>query len=346
MEESVPTPIIRNVARIAGSTRTFLRSKSAIAGPGSRTELEDLRRRLDEVRRENAGLRARLVARGEGAGAGLIAPERIVWSFGSGRTGSSWLNAMLREPENHVNWGEPLVGKLFADLYYSQTGELNRENMHFIMSEPLKEVWLRSIRSFVLEGATARFPEVAEQGYLMVTDPNGSVGAPLIMGALPESRMVLLVRDPRDVVASFLDASRSGSWLNSWGGGKASLADDQPDLFVRQRANSYMAHMGKTKEAYDAHPGRKVRIRYEDLRTDTLGAMRRLYSTLEIPVGAEGLAEAVERHSWENLPAAQKGSGKFFRKAMPGGWREDLTSEQARIVEKITAPILEEFYSG
>lgn len=342
----MPTPKIKGVARIAGRAKTFLNSKMGVANSESRTELEELRRRLAAEQRDNAMLRASLTGRSESTQPNLIAPEKIVWSFGSGRTGSSWLNAMLREPESHANWGEPLVGKLFADLYYSQTGELNRENMHFVLSEPLREVWLKSIRSFVLEGATARFPEVVERGYLMATDPNGSVGAPLIMGALPDSRMILLVRDPRDVVASFLDASRSGSWLNAWGGGKASLADSQPNLFVKHQAHSYMEHMGRAKEAYDAHPGYKVLIRYENLRTNTFETLRHLYSNLEIPVDQDELTRTVRKHSWENLPTTQKGSGKFFRKATPGGWHEDLTPEQAKIVEEITAPILREFYGA
>ena len=42
------------------------------------------------------------------------------------------------------------------------------------------------------------------------------MGAPLLMEALPESRMILLVRDPRDVAASTLDAAKEGGWLHSW----------------------------------------------------------------------------------------------------------------------------------
>lgn len=85
-------------------------------------------------------------------------------------------------------------------------------------------------------------------------------------------------------------------------------------------------------------------MRYEDLRSDTLGAMRRLYAALDIDVDADELSRAVEKHAWENIPAEKKGEGKFFRKAAPGGWREDLTPRQVRIVEEITAPLLEEFY--
>ena len=89
--------------------------------------------------------------------------------------------------------------------------------------------------------------------------------------------------------------------------------------------------------------GHKVLVRYEDLRADTLGTMRHIYSALEIPVDEGDLSKAVEEYAWENIADNRK--GKFYRKATPGGWREDLTSEQARIVEEIARPLLEEFYS-
>ena len=85
-------------------------------------------------------------------------------------------------------------------------------------------------------------------------------------------------------------------------------------------------------------------IKYEDLRADTFETMKRLYAALGIDVDEGELAWVVERHSWENIPKGKKGEGKFRRKAKPGSWREDLTPEQAEVVERITSPLLEELY--
>ena len=122
------------------------------------------------------------------------------------------------------------------------------------------------------------------------------------------------------------------------------LVDQNPDAFVKSRAKSYLRAIGYAKQAYDAHGGRKVLVRYEELRADTLGTMRRICSALELPAEEEELVRAVKKHSWESIPEELKGEGKSFRKAAPGGWREDLSPEQAALVERITAPLLEEFY--
>jgi len=313
-----------------------------------RERLSKQQRQLARQRHELTELRAQVWESVHGAGQAGIDPENVVWIFGTARTGSTWLALMMEELAGHSVWREPYVGELFGRFYLTWAGAKHFETKHLILSQRYRESWLRSLRAFVLGEASVRFPEVADGGYLVVKEPNGAVGAPLLLEALPESRLVFLIRDPRDVVASSLDAFKKDSWLHerrvSEGGGRTAMFDLQADTVVERTANRYLQDIVGVRDAYDAHSGHKTLVKYEDLRTDTLGTMKRLYSDLEIPVEEEELARAVEKHSWENVPEEDKGEGKFYRKAKPGGWREDLTEEQARTVERITAPLLEECY--
>jgi len=255
---------------------------------------------------------------------------------------------MMADLDGHEWWHEPLVGHLFGHLYQERAGR-RRDDEHFILGGP-KELWLDPVRGFVLDSATSRFPAVAEgERYLVIKEPHGSQGAPLLMEALPESRMILLVRDPRDVVASRMDLASEGSVsrqaMRKRGQEKKNLAaDERPDDFVKSQARRYLRHIEFVKLAYDAHEGPKALLRYEDLKADTLGEMRRLYSSLLIPVEERELARVVRKHHWENIPERKKGAGKFRRKATPGGWTKDLTPQQIATVEEITAPLLDKFY--
>ena len=187
----------------------------------------------------------------------------------------------------------------------------------------------------------------------MIKEPHGSVGAPLLMKALPESRMIFLVRDPRDVAVSAMDAHRKGSRPSKRRMTKRpelfeedQEADKQPDSFIEGHAKTYLHNIKLTEQAYKAHEGRKVQIRYEDLRADTLATMKLIYSALEIPVDEGELARVVEKRSWENIPEDEKGPGKIRRKASPKGWKDDLTPRQVEIIEKEAAPILDRFYAN
>jgi hypothetical protein len=275
-------------------------------------------------------------------------PENMIWIFCTARSGSTWLTNVLDELVEGAVWEEPKVGRLFGEFYsrYARTKQTQLGRVNFVLGEPTREAWTRALRNFVLQMAWASHPSITPERYLIVKEPGGAIGAPLLMDALPESRMVLLVRDPRDFAASVLDAVKKGGWmyegLDEWA--RKDLSSERAVLrYLKVLSNQYVRQMSNGKKAFDSHEGRKILLKYDALREDTLGTMRHLCAALAIPVDEQRLARAVVRHSWEKVPEKEKGAGKFYRKATPGGWREDLTPEQARIVEDITAPLIEEF---
>jgi hypothetical protein len=285
-------------------------------------------------------------------GAPRVRPESLVWmfSYGSGRAGTTWLSKMLKHLDGYDLWKSPRVGSLFGDFYYDHPASLRGGDRTDHILSPEKETWLGPLRSFVLEGIALRFPELGKPGsdlqYLFISEHHGSLGAPLIMDALPESRMLLIMRDPRDVAASTREASKSSGWVRKVEGvDERTLADINPIAFMKAHVEQNVRSMAHARQAYEAHRGPKAILKYEDLRADTLSTMRQTLSALDLPFEDAQLVEAVEKFSWDNVPDKKKGEGKFHRKATPGGWKEDLSEEEIRIVEEGFEALINEFYA-
>jgi LPS sulfotransferase NodH len=291
-----------------------------------------------------------------GVTSGSINPENMVWILGSPRTGSTWLSEILGEPRGHALWKEPFFGVVLNFRNnLAHRGYLNSKQ--FLLGEPYRDVWIGSMRRLLLDVGRVKFPNISLKHHLIIKEPNGSMSAPLILEAFPESKLVFLLRDSRDVVASLLDAAQEGSWYGydkfeasvaeavRRGGGPDTPLDRSDDELVGQLARNYVNNVSAVKEAYARHPeGAKVMIRYEDLRAAPRDCVSYICDSLGIEVDSEQLKQAVERRAFESIPQEHRGRGKFHRKATPGGWREDLTPEQVRVVEEITGPLLREFY--
>src|SRR5919199_6554171 len=173
----MPVPKNRSVSEIARDIRAFANRKAGIARGGTPKRIGAQIQRLERAGKGIATRKVRALKlwvwrRLGGAEAGGIRAENIVWIFGAGRTGSSWLAAMMGEMEGHTVWFEPWVGALF-DPYHLRLER--RKGEHFILSPRYRSTWLRGIRSFVLDGACARFPKAAGlSSYLVIKEPGGS----------------------------------------------------------------------------------------------------------------------------------------------------------------------------
>src|ERR671911_701256 len=153
----------RAVLDVAKDVRAYLRFEVGIIRgevPGSAEVLgrppDLLQEQLASKDREISRLRARLAAGGGDATAGGIPPEHFIWVFGVARTGSSWLGAMMGDMDDHATWYEPYVGDVFGYAYYMRAGEQQRGREDYILGDPYRGAWIRSLRTFVLEGGQAR----------------------------------------------------------------------------------------------------------------------------------------------------------------------------------------------
>ncbi len=343
----MPVYTSRTVSEITRRIRAFLSLDVGLSRgevPEPEHKLEQVRQQLVSKNRKIAELQAKLAGEGTTVEAIGVKPENIIWIFGTPRSGSTWLGRMMSGLDGHALWDEPRVGELFGLFLTERGNHLRQDNEAFILTKNrYQNVWLKPRAVSDPRRSRARFPEAK---HLTIKEPGGSTGAPFLMEVMPESRMILLVRDPRDVAASMLAGAKKGGWImeakdlgDYWKQG-----DDDPDAYVERRARAYLTDVVNAKRAYEAHEGHKALVRYEDLRADTSTVMQRIYSSLGVAVDGGELARVVKKLSWENTPTEWKGEGKIYRKATPGDWREDLTREQVAIVERITAPILSEFY--
>ena len=168
------------LSKVAGGVRAFFSLKAGAAHEGAtpgqgeghqsgqaqdqerratqEREIERTHRLLAAKDRELAELRAMLDrSRGEST-VGAVNPENVIWIFGAGSTGSTWLSSMMAEIEEHALWSEPWVGALFGRYYY-HVDERKHQAPGFILG-PYKESWLGSITNFVMVGARIRFADL------------------------------------------------------------------------------------------------------------------------------------------------------------------------------------------
>ena len=202
-----------------------------------------------------------------------------------------------------------------------------------------------AVRAFIETAINTRYPDLTATDVLVLKDQNASAGCDEISAALPESRFIALIRDPRDVMASMIDAvEKPTSWawderLAAW------IGEVRNPEFAGTFYSSIATLLDFTLTVHEAHRGPKSIVRYEDLRADTASALRRLLGDLDLHPDQPSIDEVCHRHAFERIPVSETGSGKFFRTANPGGWRETLPDGFREAVSAPLPPLLSQFYS-
>jgi hypothetical protein len=312
----------------------------------------------DPLRKRFSRLRRAAVCSGPGA---RHFDEKVLWIFGSPRSGSTWLLWMLRDHPSIVPINEPLIGyhlgPFLADTPGFQATGLDRDNFTLrrakrhnrnqFFADEFGDVWSPMLGRFMRERFEAhlrRYPPPAgySNAVLAIKEPNGSQAADLVMEAMPGSRLCFLLRDGRDVVDSELAGVLEGGWAGAEFDGARGVVEDQRLEYVSQAARKWLWRTEIVQQAFERHAGPKVLVRYEDLRRDPLAEMDSLFTWLELEIAPPELESLVSRHAFEALDEAKRGPDKFYRSAEPGAWERNLTEGEQEAIHDIIGPKLAE----
>ena len=255
--------------------------------------------------------------------------DRVIWLFGHPRSGTTWLARLLTDGFGLKMWNEPYLVQVLGFANRLQRNEPGRfDDETFWMSHPQEGNWTASLNLFLADVIARQGGPAACHAGLVIKEPNGSPFAPTLMKAMPEAKVIFMLRDPRDVIASLIDARKPGSWMD-----QRVTGDFDRGSIVNGSVRRFLRIGDVLDELAEIAPGRICEVRYEDLRADTTAEMQRIASVLGLPVDAAVISAAVERHAYEAIPEDKKGPGMFVRTARVGGWRDELKPGE---IERIT----------
>jgi Sulfotransferase family len=219
--------------------------------------------------------------------------SKLVWIWGSPRTGSTWLLEMLCDPleakrdeplgfswpdrwrgpvpalavdefliSSHLAPHQGRVVDIFDAPFPATLNGLFQRRSSYAFSDEFADVWRPEARRLTLVRLHAVVERARRAGLdvppglpvLAIKEVNGSHAADLVMSLFPRSRMIFMLRDGRDVLDSLLDANSPGGWLTRTGLGKGGFETPEERLeFVRDTCRNWAARINVCSRAYEAH---------------------------------------------------------------------------------------------
>lgn len=256
----------------------------------------------------------------------------LVFIVGCPRSGTTYLQKLLAaHPRIHTGQESDLFDLYVGPLLRTWRRELNSTDGRGGVGLACyfkEEEFVTAVREFVMRLLGPMVEGLGAGELFVEKTPSHALFMEEISLCLPRARFVHLLRDPRDVVASLLAASRS--WGRDWA---------PPD--ARRAAELWRAHVEAVRGA--RIPDERIReVRYEQLWDRPGGILEELAEFLGIEWDRADLSRAVEENRFD---AARRGKGTaipkkgefgdrdgpvvkepegFLRRGAPGGWHDDL----------------------
>jgi hypothetical protein len=157
---------------------------------------------------------------------------------------------------------------------------------------------------------------------LLEKTPDHVFYSEIILRRWPEAKIVEVLRDGRDVVASLGHMS----WADA-------TRREQIERWVRAVRHA------RTVRALPVAAGRWHVVRFEALKGDPRGEISRLFGFLDLPHTDEFIRDVAESTEFEAM-RRRLHERTHRRRGMVGSWRDELSEEEVRLFNQIAGEVL------
>lgn len=276
--------------------------------------------------------------------------QDLVFIVGCPRSGTSWLQRLLSfHPKIHTGQESHIFSHYIVPcLRHWRRGfeEEGRGGVGLSCYLTEKE-FISELKSFLMSLLRYMVPSITSGEIFIEKSPSHSLFLPEIMKLLPEARVIHIIRDPRDVVASLLAASKS--WGSKWA---PKTAGDAARMWVK--------HVTAVKKAgEDLNEAHFIELNYEELLRHTNKTLRRCFEFLGMEISDQDLLKTIKENDFTR--AVKTGGSSitlggevskikdrkvviepkgFVRKGQIGSWKNDLTFKEKFMVWRVANEVM------
>lgn len=269
--------------------------------------------------------------------------QNLVWICAMERSGTTWLGRELLSHGTHYIHEPNITPHLamietFPDGKVVRRFDLLKDVKSYFFSKEFQPVWTYFLRKLILNRFYAQLNSLNKK--VIIKEASAVDASDIISSCLPNSKLIILFRDGRDIVDSGIDGRVQGGWMTQQLNTK-SMDKNQRKNFLILQSKKWVILTENLLKTSESHKKDLVHVvKYEDLRGDTLHELEKIYKFLEVEITKEELENLVTKFSYENIPTEKKGKGRFVRFASPGKWRQSFSEEEKKIMNETMSDTL------